>query len=92
MSAHTTGPWEWMGSNLVGGDYAKTKTCILDFGCGCCKCDETTEADARLIAAAPDLLDALQTLLNDQRDASLPVLSKAREAVAKATGGYLSCM
>lgn len=45
----------------------------------------TSEADARLIAAAPELLEALQAMLDDQRDASLPVLEKARAAIAKAT-------
>lgn len=40
--------------------------------------------NAALIAAAPDLLEALQALLNDQRDASLPVLAQARAAIAKA--------
>jgi len=39
-----------------------------------------------LIAAAPDLLEALETLIQDQRDASLPVLAKARAAIAKARG------
>ena len=47
---------------------------------------ENHKANARLIAAAPDLLAALQSLINDQRDASLPVLSQARAAIAKATG------
>ena len=43
-------------------------------------------ANARLIAAAPDLLLALKSLLDDQRDASLPVLKLARAAIAKAEG------
>ena len=42
---------------------------------------------ARLIAAAPDLLEALEALIEDQRDASLPVLAQARAAIAKAKGG-----
>jgi len=44
------------------------------------------EANARLIAAAPDLLNALKSLLNDQRDASLPILAQARAAIARAEG------
>jgi hypothetical protein len=51
-------------------------------------------ADARLIAAAPDLLEALESLLlvTLSRGESLglddqgPVLGKARTAIAKATG------
>ena len=46
---------------------------------------DEVRAHARLIAAAPELLEALQALLEDQRDASLPVLEKARAAIAKAT-------
>lgn len=49
------------------------------------------EADKRLIAAAPDLLEALQELLGDMSHMSpqecLAVAKKARVAVAKATGG-----
>lgn len=44
------------------------------------------KANARLIAAAPDLFAALVRLLDDQRDASLPALEQARAAIAKATG------
>jgi hypothetical protein len=43
-------------------------------------------ADLRLIAAAPDLLEALEALIEDQRDASLPVLAQARAAIARAKG------
>lgn len=47
------------------------------------------QANARLIAAAPDLLDALESVI-DRGDAdsvfATPVLKKAREAIAKARG------
>lgn len=49
-------------------------------------CNASTQANARLIAAAPELLDALAALLEDQRDASPPVLAQARAAIAKARG------
>lgn len=53
-------------------------------------------ANARLIAAAPELLEALQNLLNDTQhkehqdcdDGPCPV-REARAAIAKATGGAL---
>lgn len=42
-------------------------------------------ADARLIAAAPDLLDVLQEIVD--RGLSMTRIDKARAAIAKATGG-----
>lgn len=51
---------------------------------------ETAEANARLIAAAPDLLDALQAMLThmgmDEDDWNKPTFNKARAAISKATG------
>lgn len=56
--------------------------------------DEVDEANARLIAAAPELLEAIRDLLviANSRGTSLgldeggPVLDKARAAIAKAEG------
>ena len=45
------------------------------------------EANARLIAAAPDLLDALERLLHMAEEGSIPgpnTLNQARAAIAKA--------
>jgi hypothetical protein len=55
-------------------------------GRGIANCGTNGAANARLIAAAPELLEALRALLDDQQDASLPVLARARAAVAAATG------
>lgn len=55
------------------------------------------EANARLIAAAPDLLDALQELMMFEEDRAfsmfkrVEVKNKARAAIAKATGGGMKC-
>jgi hypothetical protein len=79
MSEHTPGPWTL--------DKAAGGWLLLSNGS-----DVTTEpfdcadADARLIAAAPELLDALRYLLENAEAAgwSEMMLSGARAAVAKA--------
>lgn len=42
--------------------------------------------DAWLIAAAPDLCDALSALIDDFGDAEGPLIDKAKAALAKARG------
>jgi hypothetical protein len=54
----------------------------------------TAKADARLIAAAPDMFNVLLTILHVQRaypgnlilDENSPLLEAARDAITKATG------
>ena len=80
---HTPGPWElrqssrdyWFIDYDQGGEgYTLTK---LDCG----------EKDARLISAAPDLLAAIEGLLNALPSATThPAIKAARAAIAKATG------
>lgn len=89
MSARTPGPWEprqsaagyWFIDHERGGEgYTLTK---LDCG----------EHDARLIAAAPALLEALRELSDyvfDEYSASHPLCERAAEArklIERATGG-----
>jgi len=83
--SHTPGPWEITTRLTFGWDVkVKDRDWLI---CGLCfEDDDDKKADALLIAAAPDLLEALETLIQDQRDASLPVLAKARAAIAKARG------
>lgn len=87
MSAHTPGPWElrqssrdyWFIDHKQGGEgYTLTK---LE--------DWTSEADARLIAAAPDLLDALRDLVavTEQTYDNRHELAAALDAIERATGG-----
>ena len=45
-----------------------------------------TMANARLIAAAPDLLEALRYLLDNDGDCSADGIATCRAAIAKATG------
>ena len=100
MSAkHTPGPWEWDGNPC---SYDRDNEApwlwqapwksrdsfpILS---GSIKCGE--EANARLIAAAPDLLESLQRLIatglheREYREIMSNPAHYARAAIAKATG------
>ncbi len=91
MSKHTPGPWR-VGSSSVGGptitttDKRSTIADIRTFGgvhCGGPQHPET-DANARLIAAAPELLEALQDLVAEFGVCGLT--EKARAAIARATG------
>jgi hypothetical protein len=84
---HTPGPWEWRGDEggwfLVPGVLA---ICNTD---GTPGDDVIDRANARLIAAAPDLLAALEGLflLLDAGSLYEPQAYAARAAIAKAKGG-----
>lgn len=93
MGEHTKGPW-FAGVNTT--PHGKEIWVIDDYDtphdiirCGETGCEDDAEANACLIAAAPDLLDACRKLLR----CSLPVdvsgqawIAEARAAIAKATG------
>lgn len=84
MSKHTQGPWTF---TKYGGSFVITAEGASLMG------SETyypwvpeKEADWRLITASPELLEALQELLDCQSTAPDSVVSRARAAIAKATG------
>lgn len=88
---HTPGPWNYSGPCEITGRYSIFHNGPLAY------CADTTakpgdgEANARLIAAAPDLLAALQNVAacfdaNDP-DSMANAMADARAAIAKATGG-----
>ena len=88
---HTPGPWEVAMPGEVDEHYA-----VLDgFGhtasvYGCPEEAATAFANARLIAAAPDLLAACELLLiylGDWDDMENETCAAARKAIAKAKGG-----
>jgi len=97
MSAHTPGPWYWA-DNVP--DAPPQYRMIVDAD-GATVCDPSPmgEADARLIAAAPALLEALQAILHDTthdlvglpRDEALELIfavaDTAHAAIQRATGG-----
>jgi hypothetical protein len=84
-ASHTPGPWH-SGKSKVN-HYVATRcgdvVCRLE-GSAISPIDARVAADARLIAAAPDLLEALRSMLED--DDHDEAKRKARAAIAKATG------
>ena len=93
MSAHTPGPWEVenskdehngvefpQGYNIVSedGQYIVGDAGILE--------GEIDEANARLIAAAPELLEALRFVLTAHGEQLHDAFAMANAAIAKATG------
>ena len=98
---HTPGPWIGAGPSF-GDQFPRYTTEITTederYGDGyiqICELpfhhhDEENEANARLIAAAPDLLEALKEMLDSHEDVCTGygegAADKARAAIAKATG------
>lgn len=86
---HTPGPWLILGSIIVGAD--TKQICALwpldDSGTPI-QSEATDDANARLIAAAPELLEALQCLLADAYDQGMSdgdaSIDLAKAALAKA--------
>ncbi len=88
MSKHTPGPWRF-NCHPHDGNYMRI-TCSNDLSEGDNLRGYCGEANARLIAAAPDLLDALIGIAalydSDEGCRTLPQYIAARAAIAKATG------
>lgn len=92
---HTPGPWEWAEANMdaakrINGPSGIEVMHVVFTGNADMK---ISDADAALIAAAPDLLEALKLLLS-QADTSDPYehvtvgkhITRAERAIAKAEG------
>ncbi len=84
---HTPGPWIYELSNnddcftLTSGDKQ------IIGGCGCCGSPWCVKVDAQLIAAAPDLLEALKAMVESVTGVDqVSAVNQARAAIAKATG------
>jgi hypothetical protein len=95
MTQHTPGPWTLtvdQGVQFIDTDNRiETVIEIVNGEAGITPCYATNEADARLIAAAPDLLDVLVEFLCDQETMNPPyrneaICERARAAIAKAEG------
>ena len=93
-SQHTRGPWRVNGTLIEGPRMALEIASVRPVGLGYAPKDEgEAKANARLIGASPDLLEALEAILakHDDRDALSDLwpaeAAKARDAIAKARGG-----
>lgn len=83
MDKHTPAPWYWS-DNVP--DFPKNHCVIVDAdGFTVVEPSPMSEADARLIAAAPDLLDALREAVEIIEGTGLDA-SVQREAIIRATG------
>lgn len=86
MSEHTPGPWESSGYDGHGGITINSDARQIGYASMC----REQEANARLIAAAPDLLEALKAFVEDWSELSGKVrgstLDKIDAAIAKAEG------
>lgn len=89
---HTPGPWkldDGADLRIVGGPY-KVPHLVADIPRTLRPGDESAVANARLIAAAPKLLDHLKAALDDleQRcdEAPCPTVEAGRKIIAKAEG------
>lgn len=88
MNKHSPGPWSFEVEE--NGDKFKLSDVnneVVVGGCGCCDSPWCNLADARLIAAAPDLLEALKVVLDDlMYKHHARVIDVAHAAIAKAEG------
>ena len=79
MSKHTPGPWKVSYPNIV-----TTKSPKPMLICSIPVINQ--EANARLIASAPELLEALSRIITNVR-LDIDLYEGARQAIAKAKGG-----
>ena len=88
---------QWLIENRLENAHIGYRAIVDEEGCTVCNPSPMGEANARLIAAAPDLLEALRDLLSraeselDQTAthdglANCDALARCRAAIAKATG------
>lgn len=88
--SHTPGPWEWIGHDLES-PRSLVSEAIVECGQFCqggMVRLNISDADRRLIAAAPQLLEALQQLIASAEESQWPEelleMINARDAIAKA--------
>lgn len=79
---HTQGPWGVKNHGMVYTMDNMTAICSTDVEVGN---DEEAQANAKLIAAAPELLEALRLMLAYPEGCPMDVTTQARAAIDKAT-------
>ena len=93
---HTPGPWRvtYDGTAYFVQEHLKTEVLSVDEHGNPCEWSKEREDNARLISAAPELLEALimccqsmSSVLPDFNPFDQAAYDKARAAIAKATGG-----
>lgn len=86
MSKHT--PGEWYADDTLKVRAEKDNRPVAEVDLDACEWG-ISEANAQLIAAAPDLLSACKCLLETafQKDVKTPDILQAEAAIRKATGG-----
>lgn len=85
---HTPGPWQHDTGPSLSGRYHVVNDANGDMVCECYEgADRDRETNARLIAAAPDMLKALDDLVNSfEKHRPKEYWDAARAAIAKARG------
>lgn len=83
MAKHTPGPWEQSGCSVYGKTTAKP-ICLMSGPA----MQEEREANARLIASAPELLEACKMALNLYKHSPYTIEDTLRQAIAKAEDNH----
>jgi hypothetical protein len=82
---HTPGPWGFTPTATL--NDAPCRWEILGAGGVIAETnDSTTDANARLISAAPDMFDALQAIVDAYGDRDTLLIEQCKAALAKAKG------
>lgn len=88
MSKHTPGPWTWGAHNH--GLYGSNAEPVLQWepyeGMWLSGLEGKADINARLIAAAPDLLETLKDLCSFETELTQDKWDRARDMIAKAEG------
>lgn len=88
MRKHTPGPWSCWSTSNHAHDYRLFKPNGAELPYVAPGNDHSeARANARLIAAAPDMLDILRAALDPERDDHADALNMARDLIKKIDGG-----